>query len=148
MKYMQSFYMAAGKWCCYALCLVEVAKKWWAQNKDSDFPISDTDALLFGIGNKYIDFKESDYLYEGNFYVRYPELFLGRLTGGIWSVRREPLDYIAQKDEYVINFYAKTKEDADKGIGHFVFGDNNTLQYSATVAFGKVFSKRVCKKTK
>lgn len=147
MKHMQSFYIAAGKWSCYALSLVAVAKKWWESHREDKFPYEETEALLMAIEKKYIDFKEIDYLWEGNFTVRYPELFLGKMTGGTWNVRREPSDYVPSENEYVIDFYAKSQENANKGIGHFVF-EVNSLQQSETVRVGKIYSKRVCKKIK
>lgn len=137
MFYAQSFYLSVGNYGCYALQLVNLARTYTGE------PLDDTTALLTGIHAGYLTFDFANYSNQEAFYVQDPCGFLKLLTGKSWTVRKTSASYKLKEGEYAINFYAKSKADADKGIGHFDVETYHTLQNSQTIAKGKIYSKRV-----
>ncbi len=145
-EYMQSFYKAAGNYSCYALTIINLAKKIIKSKGANQAFINEQEALIFGIEQGFIHFDEKNYDDYDNFTVYKPAEFLSFLTGDKFSVRFESAKYKCQKDEYEILFWALNDGYCQKGIGHFTLPGENTLQFSKTVEKGKVYSKRIFKK--
>lgn len=144
--YSQSFYLAAGKNACYALCIIDIARDWYREEAKADLGMDDVSALLIGINSGCIDFREDDYLWNGNFYVANPSRFLSLLTGLNWIVTKEKADYKCAPGEQEVQFWALDQKKADLGEGHFIRPGKNTLQQSLTVEKGQCYSKRIFKK--
>lgn len=144
--HMQSFYLSAGKNGCYALCIIELAKKIIAERGFNTLIINEQDALIRGIESGYISFNLDDFADSNNFFVKDPAKFLGVLVGENYTVTVQNGDYICRADEFEIDFWALNEINAKKGIGHFTLPGKNTLQSSNTVKCGFVYSKRIFKK--
>lgn len=135
-KHTQSFMLAAGRYACYALQIVHIARSLGVN-------VNELDALEDGILKGFIRFNEANYEDGNNFFVNAPAEFLSFLTGIKWTMRREGNTYKAKTGEHVINFWAKNDANNAKGEGHFDTPDCHTLQNSVTVRVGKVYSTRV-----
>ena len=138
MDFPQSFFKAAGNYCCYALQLFNVAKKIGLAGG-----FNEQSALELGITSGFIRWNEKDYADYDNFTVLNASAFVSLLTDKKYCVRRETAEYKPKKGEYVINFWAKNLADANRGIGHFDSPDYHTLQRSETIRVGKIYSTRV-----
>lgn len=141
-KYIQSFFAAAGKNACYAFCLYDVAKE-YLEKHGLPILVNELEALEMGVSRGYINFNFSDYDDPDAFYVTKPHLFLRGLTGIDWTARKEGRDYIALPGEYVIEFSALSEKNGGLGIGHFWRTRNNPLQRSNSSEKGFIYSKRV-----
>lgn len=141
--YLQQFFKMAADNSCYACCVIKLACK---INKTDHNLTNIGKALDIGFDKKYLGVNEKDYSdYGPAFTVYNAEKWLTDLTGKKVSVRTEGADYKCKKDEYEFLFYAKTPENASKGIGHFIFDGYDPYKTSVTVATGKVYSKRIIK---
>lgn len=145
-EHIQSFYLAAGNYGCYAFCIIKLAKKILEKKGMSPGIINEQEALIYGVEGSFISFNEDDYNSDKNFYVIDPEGFIRFLTGESYVVRFEGPSYCCKKDEYEINFWALNDSNGLRGIGHFCLPGENTLQFSKTVKNGKIYSKRIYKK--
>lgn len=139
----QSFMLSAGKYGCYALCIVDIAREVLDDMGDNPALINDYDAIAGGCDHGYIDFDEDNYDSINNFYVRDPAGFLEYLTGCKFTVRHEKPSYKVQGYEYEVEFWAIDEVQGKRGVGHFIRPGKNTLAFSNTVARGSRYSKRI-----
>lgn len=144
MEFLQSFMLSAGNYSCYALQVINIARK-FLKKYNTGKEINSFNALIMGVERGFITFNKGNYSDDDNFFVKDPTGFLEALTGRKWSLRRVDANYIEKADEYAVNFWAKSKANADKGIGHFDAPDYHTLQYSVTMRVGKIYSRRIFK---
>ena len=135
----QSFYESLGKYGCYYLLLLHIGAKKELTTEEL-YLLS---CQFHELG--WLHFNKKDLSDPDNFFVQSPSNILDVLTERKYTVRKESADYIPQKNEIEILFYALNRENADKGIGHFRMKDYDTLQNSNTVKKGKVYSKRIIK---
>lgn len=135
----QSFYESLGKHGCYYLLLLHIG----AQKEFTNEELYLLSCQFHELG--WLHFNKKDLSDPDNFFVQSPSNILDVLTERKYTVRKESADYIPQKNEIEILFYALNRENADKGIGHFRMKDYDTLQNSNTVKKGKVYSKRIIK---
>lgn len=147
MKYPQSFMKAVGEYGCYALCIINIAEQIKGSKYDVlgvlEEGIRQTYKDDKGVEHGYIEFHEENYNHPDNFYVNRPDLFLGMLVGGNWSVRKESdILYKPQPGEYVVERWERN------GFGHFARTKEgfNSLQDSKCVTLGKLASLRVFKR--
>ncbi|MBQ9239454.1 MAG: hypothetical protein IJ191_09140 [Treponema sp.] len=138
MKNPQSFFMAAGDSACYALQLYNVAQKIGLAA-----PMNEQAAIELGIESGVIEYHAENWHHPRNFLVIDAGKFVTILTMRRYAARWDSANYKAKPGEHVIQFWAKSKANADKGIGHFDAPDYHTLQRSVTVETGKVYSTRV-----
>ncbi len=139
----QQFMGAIGGAGCYALCLVDVAMEFAAENGSPCYP--DIIANLYaGCDLGFIYFNKDDPVDDGNMYVKDPAAFLSLLTGKAWQVRKEyDLSYVPKAGEYVIKRYERTA--TGRTIGHFERDEFHPIRNSLTVMQGKPVSLRICK---
>lgn len=136
----QSFFMSAGKYSCYADCIIRLA----AEQNGVSLTLRDVgEALDKGIDAGYISFNTGNYADYDNFYVTNPAGFMGLLTGKRWAVSKERADYNPRKGELVIDFKVLSEADAKKNVGHFVLPGWDPIQNSNTGRNGFVWTRRV-----
>ena len=141
--YLQQFFKMAADNSCYASCLVKLACR---INKTDHNLTNIGRALDIGFDKNYLGINKDDYSdYGPAFTVYKPEKWLTDLTGKKISVRKESATYKCAKNEYEILFYAKSQENANENIGHFILPDYDPNKTSVTVNTGKVYSKRIIK---
>lgn len=142
-KHIQSFFLSAGNESCCALCLYDIAKEYCEETGTKLKAVNEQDALEKGIDCGAIYFNFKDYSDKKNFLVESPADFMKALTGKDWCYAHVPANYKPAKNEKIIEFWALSKENGLKGIGHFIKPGKNTLQRSKTVSQGFIYSKRV-----
>lgn len=136
-KHIQSFFKAVGNSGCYALCLVNLAQK---QGKKLDI----IEALLLGIEKGFIKFNWNNYDDKENFFVSRPDAFFSMLIGETYYVKFALSDYVSKNGEFEVQFWALNQDQAEQGKGHFVLSvEENPLQNSNTMKFGRCYSKRI-----
>lgn len=89
------------------------------------------------INSGWVQFNWKNYDDSENFYIVSPTEILNYLTNKKWVVRKQPADYVIQKDDYVIAMWAYNNKT------HFVMDDYHTTQFSNCTTYGKVDSYRV-----
>lgn len=142
-KFIQSFFLSAGNESCCALCLYDVAKEYCEENNIKLKAFNELDALEKGIDCGAIYFNFRDYSDKKNFLVESAADFMEVLTGVEWIYAHVASNYKPSEDEKIIEFWSLSKENGEKGIGHFIRPNKNTLQSSKTVSKGFIYSKRV-----
>lgn len=132
-EYFQSFCESIGNFACYALCIIDIAKK---INKCE---IDEIQALKAGINKGFIKFNFDDYSDNDNFYVINPDKFLQLLTNKLFTVTKENSDYKIKENEYAVEFWSRNS------FGHFarVYDNFNSLQKSNCVNCGEIKSYRI-----
>lgn len=141
--YLQQFFKMAADNSCYADCIIKLA----CQITGKSHNLTNIGkALDVAFDGGFVDVNRKDYSdYYRAFTVLDPAGFLSSLTGKTFEVRKENPSYSCKKGEFEVLFYALSPENADKGIGHFVFKGYDPLKTSNTVLKGSVYSKRIFK---
>lgn len=134
----QNFMAEAGEAGCYVLCLASVTEE--DIKKDLDI----FRAMLIGVdgGAVYYNYKNAND--NRNFYVEDAEKFLNLIAGGKWEVRKEGPHYQPLRSEYEITRWERVKTGATSG--HFNRPNWEPYLGSLTVKYGKIISKRICRR--
>ena len=136
----QSFFTSAGKYSCYADCIMKLA----ARKNGVELTLQEIGyALDRGIDKNFIKFNQGNYLDGDNFYVLDPAGFLGILTGKKYTCRKERGNYVCRKDELEVDFMVLSEADAKRNVGHFVLPGWDPIQNSNTGRNGFVWTKRI-----
>lgn len=145
---LQEFCKEIGEAACYALCLLDVAYEYNAENnpvlnKDFD-PVKILYECCSGTGSDaIIYYNEKDLNDNNNFYVQYPAELLRYATKRSWKVEKcYNVDYECTKNQYEIKYYERIKTG---GVtGHFERDLFKPYKNSQTVKYGKLHTLRIC----
>lgn len=130
-KKIQSFFLSAGSFACYAFCIIRLAEK--ITGTDIDV----MSALQAGIDKGFIRFDEDCLSSPNNFYVLEPAKFLEYLSGWKCNVKKEAVDYKPKDGELCVQCWKRLKST------HFRLPDWDPLENSQTVKYGALDSLRV-----
>jgi hypothetical protein len=134
----QTFFQEVGEAACYALCIARLAEKITGK------AIDPLDALLSGIGRKFIYYNWGDPEDPNNFYVADAERLLSLFTGKrITVIKTDNVNYQPASNEYIIERWERPT--AKMVYSHFILSDWDSLHNSQTVKYGKLVSLRVFK---
>jgi hypothetical protein len=134
----QNFLDEAGEAGCYVLSLASVAEE--DTKKDVDIVA----AMLAGVDAGAIYYNKNDANDNMNFFVLDAPKFLQIVAGGKWEVRKEGPHYHSLRSEYEITRWERVK--TGHTLGHFNRPTWEPYLGSLTVKFGKIVSKRICRR--
>lgn len=121
----QSFCGAAGKWSCYAFCILKIAERIMGHTFS---PISE---IVLAIDSGYIKYNWDNPEDPDNLFVEAPAAWLQKLTGRRWTVEKA---YSRPDAQYFVEIWNNA---------HFRLSDWDSLQFSYSVANGIITSWRV-----
>ena len=121
----QSFCGAAGKWSCYAFCILKIAERFAGHTFN---PIPE---IINAIEKGFIRYNWENHDDPDNLYVEAPAAWLYSLTGRKWTVEKA---YMLSTSQYLVEVWNNA---------HFRLPDWDSLQYSVSVATGKITSWRL-----
>jgi len=121
----QSFCSAAGKWSCYAFCVLKIAERYTGKT------LSPIEEIINAIERGYIRYNWENHDDPDNLFVEAPAAWLANLTGSKWTVEKA-------YTEPIFPFVVEVWNNA-----HFRLSDWDPLQYSVSVATGKITSWRI-----
>ncbi|MGP1602119.1 DUF261 family protein [Treponema sp.] len=130
-KKIQSFFLSAGNFACYAFCIIRLAEKITGMDIDV------MSALQAGIDKGFIRFDEDCLSSPNNFYVFEPAKFLEYLSGWKCNVKKEAADYGLREGELCVYCWKRLNS------MHFRLADWDPLENSQTVKYGVLDSLRV-----
>jgi hypothetical protein len=133
----QIFLQEAGEAACYALTIIKLAEDLIGKHIDI------VDALEKGTDAKYIYYNAKNMNDNNNFYVEKPDLFLTMLTNKKCTVSHVPVEYKAQKNEYLIDRWERVTTRGT--MSHFRLPEWDCYPGSPTVTQGKIVSRRCFK---
>ena len=134
----QTFFDEAGDAMCYAIDIVELARRIKGQSEDDANIVAD---LERGIAAGHIHYSWDNPDDSDNFFVTDPSAFLSSLTGQKWTVRKEDAAYFPRPGELIVQRWER--QVTGQTIGHFRLPDWDSLIDSKTVKLGKIVSLRV-----
>lgn len=134
----QNFLDEAGEAGCYVLALTSVAEE--ENHEDIDVLA----AMRKGITGGMIHYNEANPNDNDNFYVNDAAGYLNRLTGDRWEVRKEGPNYQPFHGEYEIDRWERVK--TGQTFAHFNRPFWEPYVGSLTVKYGKIVSKRICRR--
>lgn len=142
----QQFLGEGNEGACCALCLLNVAQCYNAENGGHyafDALEVLNEACKGPTKSSVIYYNKSNLQDNNNFFVQDPPALLKMCTGKVWEYRKEGPDYKPKKGEYVFNYYERVK--TGSVTGHFEADNFHPIIGSLTVKYGKLHSKRVCR---
>ena len=121
----QSFCAAAGKWSCYVFCILKIAERF------SGHTLSPITEIVAAIEKGFIKYNWDNPEDPDNLFVEAPAAWLNSLTGRKWTVEKA---YEKPEGRYLVEVWNNA---------HFRLPDWDSLQYSVSVATGKITSWRI-----
>ena len=123
----QSFCGAAGRWSCYAFCILKIAQEITGHTFS---PITE---IIAAIDAGFIKYNWDNAEDPDNLYVEAPAAWLSKLTGRRWTVQKTYTKPETKYEQYLVEVWNNA---------HFRLTDWESLQYSYSVANGIITSWR------
>jgi len=125
----QSFCGALGRWSCYAFCILKIAERITGKHYDV------MEEMQYAIKKKWLYYNWGNENDADNLFVQDPQAWLNYLTGMKFTVSKA-YDRPGPEVRYVVECWNNA---------HFRLPDWDSLNYSNSVANGKITSWRVFK---